>query len=148
MKLMTARLKFEDIELDYELPVINKEITQEVISMFGCGSLDFNPIHMDPVWARSVGLFMVGKTIGHGQLTISLLTQVITNWCYREGGKLKSIDIKLIWPLFSGDTATLGGKIVAKHPRQKEMSFVDIELWADNQKKKRVAVGKAQVCLP
>ena len=145
---MTARLKFEDVELDYELPVITREITQEVISMFGCGSLDFNPIHMDPVWARSVGLFMVGKTIGHGQLTISLLTQVITNWCYREGGKLMSIDIKLIWPLFSGDTATFGGKVVAKHPRQKGMSFVDIELWADNQKKKRVAVGKAKVTLP
>jgi hypothetical protein len=28
------------------------------------------------------------------------------------------------------------------------MSFVDVELYADNQKKKRVAVGKAQVYLP
>jgi 3-hydroxybutyryl-CoA dehydratase len=144
---MNERLKFEDIELEYELPSLRREITQEVISMFGCGSLDFNPIHMDPVWAKKVGLFMMGKTIGHGQLTIALVTQVITNWCYTAGGRLKSIDIKLIWPLFSGDTVTCGGKVVAKHPRQKEMSFVDLKLYADNQKKKRVAVGKAQVYL-
>jgi len=148
MKPMSGSVKFEDVELDFQLPPLEREITQEVISMFGTGSLDFNPIHMDPVWARSVGLFMVGKTIGHGQLTIALLTQVITNWCYKEGGKLKAIDIKLIWPLFSGDTVTCGGKIVAKHPRQNEMSFVDIELYADNQIQKRVAVGKAQVYLP
>ncbi len=144
---MAESVKFEDVELDYELPTITKEISQEVISMFGVGSLDFNPIHMDPVWAKKVGLFMMGKTIGHGQLTISLLTQVITNWCYRAGGRLKSIDIKLIWPIFSGDTVTFGGTIVAKHPRQKDMSFVDIKLYADNQKKKRIAVGKAQIYL-
>jgi acyl dehydratase len=53
--------------------------------MFGFDSLDFNPIHMDPVWAKKVNLFGFGKTIGHGQLTIALLTQGITNWCYREG---------------------------------------------------------------
>jgi 3-hydroxybutyryl-CoA dehydratase len=145
---MSESLKFEDIELDYELNPITREISQEVISMFGCGSLDFNPIHMDPVWAKNVNLFGFGKTIGHGQLTISLLTQVITNWCYKSGGRLKSIDIKLIWPIFSGETVTFGGKVIAKHPRKKGMSFVDLELYADNQKKKRIAAGKAQVYLP
>ncbi|MFX1441892.1 MAG: MaoC family dehydratase [Promethearchaeota archaeon] len=145
---MSKSIKFEEIALDYELPTLQRKISQEVISMFGCGSLDFNPIHMDPVWAKEVKLFGFGKTIGHGQLTIALLTQVITNWCYIEGGRLKSLDIKLILPLFSGDTVICGGKIVAKHPRKKELSFVDLELYADNQKKKRVAVGKAQVYLP
>jgi len=145
---MSESIKFEEIELDYELPTLTREISQEFISMFGCGSLDFNPIHMDPVWAKDVKLFGFGKTIGHGQLTIALLTQVITNWCYSEGGELKSLDIKLIWPLFPGDTVVCGGKVVAKHPRKKELSFIDLELYADNQKKKRVAVGKAQVYLP
>ncbi len=145
---MTIRIKFEEMELDYELPTLTREISQEFVSMFGCGSLDFNPIHMDPIWAKNVNLFGFGKTIGHGQLTIALLTQVITNWCYAEGGKLKSLNIKLIWPLFPGDTVSCGGKIVAKHPRKNELSFVDLELYADNQKKKKVAAGKAQVYLP
>ena len=71
---MSENIRFEDIELDYELIPVKKEITQEFISMFGCGSLDFNPIHMDPLWAKNVNLFGFGKTIGHGQLTIAPLS--------------------------------------------------------------------------
>ena len=47
-----------------------------------------------------------------------------------------------------GDTITFHGKVVAKHPRTKEMSFVDLELYAENQNGDKVAVGKAQAYLP
>ncbi|MGQ9721819.1 MAG: MaoC family dehydratase [Candidatus Jordarchaeum sp.] len=145
---MTDKVKFEDVMLDDELPIIEVNVTQELISRFACGSLDFNPIHVDPIWASEVNLFGMGKTIAHGQWTIALMTQVITNWCYADGGRLKSIDIKLIRPVFPGDTVKFCGKVVAKHPRTKEMSFVDLELWVDNQNGDKVAVGKAQAYLP
>lgn len=148
MKELPKKVKFENIELDYELPSIEMHITQELISKFGCGSLDFNPIHMDPVWASEVNLFGAGHTIAHGQWTIAVMTQVITNWCYADGGKLKSIDIKLIRPVFPGDKIKFSGKVVAKHPRTKETSFVDLELWVENQNGDKVAVGKAQAYLP
>lgn len=148
MKELSEKVKFEDVELDYELPSIEVNVTQELISKFGCGSLDFNPIHMDPVWASEVNLFGAGRTIAHGQWTIALLTQVITNWCYADGGRLKSIDIKLIRPVIPGDTVKFWGKVLAKHPRTKEMSFVDLELFAENQNGDKVAVGKAQAYLP
>ena len=136
------------MELNYELLVLERNITQESISWFACGSLDFNPIHIDPVWAKKVKLFGFGSTIAHGQMTIAHMTQAITNWCYAGGGKLKSIDIKLIWPIFPGDTITYRGKVIAKHPRKKETSFVDLELDVTNQKNKKVAIGKAQIYLP
>jgi len=145
---MPETVRFEDVELDYELPPIKTEVTQEMITRFACGSLDFNPIHIDPVWAKKVNLLGFGKTIAHGQWTIAKLTQVVTNWCYADGGRLKSIDIKLIRPVFVGDTITFSGNIVAKHPRTNEMSFVDVELWAENQNGEKVAVGMAQVYLP
>ena len=145
---MPEKVKFEDVELDYELPPIEIRITQELISRFACGSLDFNPIHVDPVWTKEVNLFGIGSTITHGQWTIALMTQVITNWCYADGGRLKSIDIKLIRPIIPGDTVKFSGKVVSKHPRTKEMSFVDLELYADNQNGDKVAVGKAQAYLP
>ncbi len=148
MKELPKKVKFENIELDYELPSIEMHVTQELISKFGCGSLDFNPIHMDPVWASEVNLFGAGRTIAHGQWTIAVMTQVITNWCYADGGKLKSIDIKLIRPVFPGDKIKFSGKVVAKHPRTKETSFVDLELWVENQNGDKVAVGKAQAYLP
>jgi 3-hydroxybutyryl-CoA dehydratase len=145
---VSQKVKFEDIELDDELPPVEMHVTQELITRFACGSLDFNPIHVDPVWAKEVNLFGIGSTIAHGQWTIALMTQVITNWCYADGGRLKSIDIKLIRPVTSGDTVKFYGKVVAKHPRTKEMSFVDLELYADNQNGDKVAVGTAQAYLP
>jgi len=145
---LSKKVCFENIELDYELPSIKANVTQEMIVKFACASLDFNPIHIDPIWAKRVNLLGVGKTIAHGQWTIAKLTQVITNWCYVDGGRLKSIDIKLIKPVFVGDTVTFRGKVVAKHPRTREMSFVEVELWAENQKGEMVAIGKAEVYLP
>ncbi|MEX2703995.1 MAG: MaoC family dehydratase [Candidatus Freyrarchaeum guaymaensis] len=82
---MPEKVRFEDVELGYELQPIRVQVTQEMISKFACGSLDFNPIHIDPVWAKKVNLFGVGKTIAHGQWAIAKLTQVITNWCYADG---------------------------------------------------------------
>lgn len=139
-------MKFDEIELEQKLPEIEAKVTQEMITRFACASLDFNPIHIDPVWARKVNLLGYGKTIAHGQWTIDKLTQVITSWCYAEGCKLKSIDIKLIKPVFVGDTIKFAGKVVAKHPR-KENSFCDVELWAENQNGEKVAVGIAEVLI-
>ncbi|MEM4566083.1 MAG: MaoC family dehydratase [Archaeoglobaceae archaeon] len=137
-------MRFKDIELEQLLPTIEVKVTQEMITRFACASLDFNPIHIDPVWAKKINLLGYGKTIAHGQWTIDKLTQVVTNWCYAEGGKLKSIDIKLIHPIFAGDTIKFNGKVVAKHPRR-ENSFCEVELWAENQNGEKVAVGIAEV---
>ncbi|MEM0233364.1 MAG: MaoC family dehydratase [Candidatus Nezhaarchaeales archaeon] len=140
-------VRFSEVELEQPLPTIVAKVTQEMITKFACASLDFNPIHIDPVWAKKVNLLGYGKTIAHGQWTIDKLTQVITNWCYVDGGRLKSIDIKLIHPIFVGDTIKFMGKVVAKHPRKKD-SFCEIELWAENQNGEKVAVGVAEVYLP
>ncbi|MFN3384099.1 MAG: MaoC family dehydratase [Archaeoglobaceae archaeon] len=139
-------MKFEEVELEQELPIIETKVTQETITRFACASLDFNPIHIDPVWAKKVNLLGYGKTIAHGQWTIDKLTQVVTNWCYADGGRLKSIDVKLIHPIFVGDTIKFKGKIVSKHPRKVD-SFCEVELWAENQNGEKVAVGIAEVFL-
>jgi 3-hydroxybutyryl-CoA dehydratase len=136
-------MRFEEVELEQELPEIEVEVTQEMITRFACASLDFNPIHIDPIWAKKVNLLGYGKTIAHGQWTIDKLTQVVTNWCY-PGGRLKSIDIKLVKPIFVGDRIKFKGKVVAKHPR-KENSFCEVELWAENQSGEKVALGIAEV---
>lgn len=49
-------------------------VTQEMITQFGSATLDPDPMHMDPEWARS-GPF--GQTIAFGFLTISLLSHLL-----------------------------------------------------------------------
>jgi len=50
-------------------------VTQEMIDGFGANTLDLDPIHVDPVWARENTPF--GGTIAFGFLTVSLLTHLL-----------------------------------------------------------------------
>ena len=51
------------------------QITQEMVDKFGESTLDDDPMHVDPDWARRYSPF--GKTVAFGFLTISLLTHVL-----------------------------------------------------------------------
>src|ERR1700744_5275355 len=50
-------------------------IDQDLISSFGAATLDADPMHVDPEWAKEKGPF--GHTIAFGFLTMSLLTHLL-----------------------------------------------------------------------
>lgn len=50
-------------------------VTQSMIDQFGTVTIDPDPMHVDPEWARSEGPF--GGTIAFGFLTVSLLTYLL-----------------------------------------------------------------------
>ncbi len=50
-------------------------VTQDLVSRFGAATLDPDPMHIDPEWAKTNGPF--GGTIAYGFLTISLLTHLL-----------------------------------------------------------------------
>jgi acyl dehydratase len=50
-------------------------VTQDMIDRFGDVTLDPDPMHIDPSWARQNGPF--GGTIAFGFLTVSLLTHLL-----------------------------------------------------------------------
>jgi acyl dehydratase len=52
-------------------------ITQSMIDAFASVTLDPDPMHIDPVWAKERGPF--GRTIAFGFLTISLMTHLVHN---------------------------------------------------------------------
>jgi acyl dehydratase len=50
-------------------------IDQALISKFGDATLDADPMHVDPTWAKDKGPF--GHTVAFGFLTMSLLTNLL-----------------------------------------------------------------------
>jgi acyl dehydratase len=50
-------------------------VTQEMIDKFADATLDPDPMHIDPEWARTQGPF--GSTVAFGFLTMSLLTNML-----------------------------------------------------------------------
>jgi len=145
---MKDKLTFESIKCGDELPTVRQHLSQEDIWHFAVASLDMNPVHCSPEWCRKAQVFGFPETVQHGQMTLSLLAKVITNWAYPSGGTMKMFDIKLIRPVPVGSTCTYGGQVTELHPVDKGKDFVAIELWATNQDGDKVAVGAAQVIIP
>jgi acyl dehydratase len=51
------------------------EVTQTMVDAFGAATLDPDPMHIDPEWARANSVF--GGTVAFGFLTMSLLTHLL-----------------------------------------------------------------------
>ena len=143
-----ANVTYESVGLDMELPEVTHYVDQRVITQNAAASLDYNPIHVNPAWAKKINLLGEGTTIAHGMCTFSFMTTVVTDWCYSSGGFISRLESKFIVPVRPGDTITSKGVVTEKHPRQKGKSFVVIELSAKNQTGEKVAVGEAHVILP
>jgi len=138
---------FDSVELDTPLPELVRHVDQRVITQNAVASLDYNPIHVNPVWAKKVNLLGEGTTIAHGMCTFSFMTSVVTNWCAPSGGFVSGLESKFLRPVRPGDTITCTGVVSEKHPRQSGKSFVVIELTAENQRGDKVAVASARVVL-
>jgi acyl dehydratase len=145
---MEKKLTFESIKCGDKLPTVKQYLSQEDIWHFAVGSLDMNPVHCSPEWSRKSQVFGIPETVQHGQMTLSLLSKVITSWAYPSGGFLKTFDAKLIKPVPVDSTCTYGGEVSELHPVKKGKDFVTVELWATDQDGDKVAVGKAQVIIP
>jgi len=141
-------LSFETIELGTRLPEVIRHIDQDVIDRYAVASFDYNPIHIDPEWKRQVDLPGGESTIAHGQMTMSFMATVLTDSFYPVGGKITKIDAKYIKPVLPGDVITSGGTVTEKHFHGAGRDYVVIEIFAENQNKEKVAVGKAEVMLP
>ncbi len=143
-----STITFESVQLNSHLPQLVRRIDQEFITRDAVASLDFNPIHVDPVWAKKVNLLGAGTTIAHGLCTVSFLASTVTDWCYASGGFITRIESKFVAPVRPGDTVTCSGEVMELHPRDDGKSFVVIELLAKNDREQTVAWAKAFVRLP
>ncbi|SHK70819.1 Acyl dehydratase [Desulfatibacillum alkenivorans DSM 16219] len=145
---MSEILEFGKVDLGYEIPEQSRHITQEKINKNAEGSLDFNPIHIDPAWAKKVNLLGKGTTIAHGIMTGAFMGKIVTDWAYPRGAFLQMLDVKFVHPVRPGDDITARGKVTEKHPRPGDESFVVLELWCENQAGVKVGVGQAAVRIP
>jgi len=145
---MTDKLTFESVNCGDVLPEVQQHVSQEDIWRHAVASLDYNPVHCAPEWCKTAQVFSLPVPVMHGNMTMSLMCKVITNWAYPVGGRMKKMDVKLIKPVPVDSTCTYGALVTEKHPVGKGENFVALDLWAKNQDGESVAVGTAQVFLP
>ena len=67
---------------------------------------DYNPIHIDPEFARTTPF---GDVIAHGTMSLSLIWQSATRTFGKEAVSSAKMNIRFSKPVRNGDTVTAGG---------------------------------------
>jgi acyl dehydratase len=140
---MPARkLYFEGIRVGDELPALAKAPIDRVqLSRYAGASGDFNPVHVDEVYAKSVGMPSV---YAPGMLVMGMLGQLISDWA--RGGQLRRYHVRFIKMVWPGDTVVCKGRVSDRHGEGGRY-FVDVELWAENQRGELVMKGNSTIQL-
>lgn len=138
---MAARkLYFETVRVGEELPTLAKGPIDRVhLARYAGASGDFNPLHVDEVFARSAGMPSV---YAPGMLVMGFLSQLLSDWA--RGAQLRRYSVKfnkIVWP---GDTVVLKGR-VSDRWGEAGRYFAEVDLWVENQKGELVLKGTSQV---
>jgi acyl dehydratase len=140
---MAARkLYFEAVRLGDELPALTKGPVDRVqLSRYAGASGDFNPVHVDEVYARGLGMPSV---YAPGMLVMGILGQLVSDWS--RGAQLRKYQVrfsKIVWP---GDTVVAKGRVMERWGDNGRY-YAEVDLWAENQKGELVLRGSALVQL-
>lgn len=104
------RIKFEDYEQGQEIPSLEAgPISQMDLVRYAGASGDFNPIHNDPGFARSVGL---DGTIAHGMYVMALLSRLWSSWVIPS--QVESFGVKFKGMTKPGEKIICTGKVKRK----------------------------------
>jgi acyl dehydratase len=83
---MTATVKYDEVEVGQELPVRTFPVKRLDLVKYAGASGDFNPIHWNENFAKSVGL---PDVIAHGMFTMAEGGRYITDWAGDPGAVIE-----------------------------------------------------------
>jgi 3-hydroxybutyryl-CoA dehydratase len=130
-----------NIAIGQQLPEMKKTVMQEHILLYAKASHDFNPIHIDPDFARTTAL---GGTVAHGMLVLAYISQFMSaafGIPWLTGGKL---DIRFKEAARPGDNLTVNGNIT-KIDNEGNVKTVRCDIACKNQDDKIILSGQATV---
>lgn len=132
------KLFFENVRVGDEIPALAKAPIDRVQIARYAGALnDYAPYHVDESYAKGIGMPSV---FAHSTIAMGFLGQVITDWS--RGTTLVSFAVrysKLIWP---GDTLVCKGRVTDRWGTGGSY-FIELEVWAENQKGELALKGQA-----
>ena len=137
---MTGKVDFFRIKQNDSIPALSKAITQNRINKWADAVGDYNPVHVDPEYAKKTKF---KKTIAHGPLVISYISEMMGAWLgdnWVEDGKL--LDIRFKAPVKSGDQITIEGFVKDKRIEKDRIS-IECEVFITNQEGIKVLEVKA-----
>ena len=122
--------------------------TRESIRAFCEASLDFNPLHLDDEYMKGdFGKTNFGGIIMHGMNNFGVITKMLTDWAYENGGMQRRLETRWKSPVKPGDTITPQAVVTAVKDTQGGRWYT-LDVQVRNQRDEVVAVGEAMVEFP
>ncbi|WP_435549312.1 MaoC family dehydratase [Desulfobacterium sp. N47] len=138
MAYKNAKNKFGKIRIG-ATESFTKTIGEADLTLF-CGiSGDFNPLHVDDLYASKT---LFRGRVAHGMLVASFISNVLGTKLPGPGTIFLSQNIKFLTPVYIGDTITAIVEIVSKDPQKRH---IVLRTFCINQKGVNVIDGEAQV---
>ncbi|WP_371361878.1 (R)-specific enoyl-CoA hydratase [Sporomusa rhizae] len=131
---------YEEIEIG-ESASISKMISEADIVNFAGIIGDFNPIHVNPEYAKST---MFGERIAHGMLTASFISTLVGCCLPGINALYLSQEVKFVRPVKIGDTITAYAEVVEKIDAKRRLVLKTV---ITNQRNETVVDGKAVVMI-
>jgi acyl dehydratase len=140
--MANAKRFYEEVTEGEELSSFEISISRtHIIKYVGAGG-DFQQIHHDEEYAKSIGLPSV---FANGLMHGGMLARVVTDWAGDAVIKQYRLRFKtIVWP---NDTLTFKGQVLKKY-KEAENHLVDCSLSVVNQKGESAIEGEATVSLP
>ncbi|HEX5496848.1 MAG TPA: MaoC family dehydratase [Mycobacteriales bacterium] len=104
---MSTKIDWDDVRVGAELPSQTFKVFRANLVMYAGASGDFNPIHWNERFARSVGL---PNVIAHGMFTMAEAGRVVTDWV-GDPGAVVEYGVRFTRPVPVPDDEA-GGQIV------------------------------------
>jgi 3-hydroxybutyryl-CoA dehydratase len=119
------------------LPPIVKEVSQRLIDVYS--GVRPRSIHTDEAWARQKGF---RTCLAQGMMSTAYVSQLMVKLVgtgFASGGTMSMAFIK---PVYAGDRLTVHGVIKDKQS-DNGVTRVVVEVWVENQRSEKTAVGHA-----
>jgi acyl dehydratase len=111
---LTANVRYADVAEGEELKPWTYDVQRLNLVMYAGASGDFNPIHWNEPFAKSVGL---PDVISHGMFTMARIGQFVTDWA-GDPGAVKRFKTRFTSPVVvpneAGNKVTVVGKVARK----------------------------------
>ena len=134
-------MRFEDLTVG-QTAEFSKTVTEADVVLFAGVTGDFNPAHLDAVYA---GKSRFGGRIAHGMLTASFLSTVLAMRLPGPGTIYLSQSLRFLRPVKLGDTVTARVEVAELFPSRRRVRLLTT---CHNQEGEAVIDGEAVVLVP
>ena len=131
-----------DVTTGARLPELVKDVTQRKMDVYSV--VRPRSIHTDESWARAKGF---RTCLAQAMMSTAYVSEMMTRFVgagFVKGGTMSMTFIK---PVYADDRLTVHGVIKEKRPEGGRTRVV-VEVWCENQRGEKTAVGTAGGLLP